>query len=516
MNSNDAISFYVPARNATDTLTRCATAVQSQTRPPDEFFIIVDPRSTDDTLEVAKQCGVPVIQQKGDTLGTTRNEALAHARHRWVASCDSDVVIKTDWLEKLASSRDTGATGIGGRTQERICSVCDAWRALHMPHHWGEHPFHNPFMLVSEVLFDRQALSAIGGYRDDLNYYEDSDLCQRLRDAGYNLYYQPAAVATHLRRDDLLSLLDLRWKYSEYRQKQLMGHYDGLVAKLDVNREYAINTLSKSLSRHREELAYISFLLYFHHILRDYRSLISEATHHFNEVQLLNAIVQTTSEHDTSLAEDIERDLSPCVRRSDIGQTDQPVTPGWESYIERVRSHIAASISELPGEVRDVIATSARVVHEDINADEVLRLAPNESLADQVDRAPLTTFVDRAFIQSIRQQWLDAGHIHVLGALTDRERKTVDKLEPQQGKVAVALLAHLESHPHPLAAFDEVAATAPYLVACYRPPARFIPGLDIPSASDLASAAVAAGWHIERFDTLIGRTRLMLSRKPKH
>jgi hypothetical protein len=49
-------------------------------------------------------------------------------------------------------------------------------------------------------------------------------------------------------------------------------------------------------------------------------------------------------------------------------------------------------------------------------------------------------------------------------------------------------------------------------VVCYQPPARFVPGLDVPSAGDLASAAAAAGWAIERFDTLVGRTRLMLSR----
>jgi hypothetical protein len=50
------------------------------------------------------------------------------------------------------------------------------------------------------------------------------------------------------------------------------------------------------------------------------------------------------------------------------------------------------------------------------------------------------------------------------------------------------------------------------LVLCYQPPDRFIPGLDAVSASDLASTAVAAGWTIDRFDTLIGRTRLLLSR----
>src|SRR5690606_37287297 len=144
-----------------------------QTRPPDELFILLDPRSTDGTEEVARSLDVPVIAQTGNTLGAARNEAICAAQHRWIASCDSDVVINPEWLESLAAQRAEGLAGIGGRTRERVRNLCDAWRALHMPHHWGEYPLRNPFMLVSEVLFNGDALRAVGGYRADLNYYED-------------------------------------------------------------------------------------------------------------------------------------------------------------------------------------------------------------------------------------------------------------------------------------------------------------------------------------------------------
>jgi glycosyltransferase involved in cell wall biosynthesis len=519
MHSDDAISFYVPARNAAETLPDCVAAVQKQTRPPDEFFLIVDPRSTDNTVAVARSLGVPVIEQSGGTLGATRNEAIMHARHRWLASCDSDVVIQSDWLEKLAATRNIEAAGIGGRTQERICSVCDAWRALHMPHHWGEHPFRNPFMLVSEVLFDRQALLAVGGYRSDLNYYEDSNLCQRLRDAGYDLFYQPAAVATHLRQDDLASLLDLRWKYSEYRQKHLMDHYDGLVTKLDVNREYAINTLSKSLARHREELSYISFLLYFHHAVRDNRSLmsrrplLSEATRGFLESQLAKTIIEAVARREVTLAEMVAKDLSSALENAD--ESNQPVSPGWSSYLARVRLRIDDFIAEMPRDVREIIASSAGVIRNTVKAEAVQRLEHRHLPANELDQLALNTFVDEAFVQTVVAHWQDEGHIEFLGALTHHEQEVVGRIQPKPGHpTRTAVIAHLESRVNPLRAFTEMAPTIQRLVVCYRPPTSFIPGLDVLSASDLASAAAGAGWTIEKFDTLIGRTRLVLSHGP--
>lgn len=207
---NEPISLYVPARNAEHTLTACIDAIRAQTRQPDELFILADPRSTDRTMEVARSSGVHVIEQRGRSLGSARNEAITTARHPWLACCDSDVILEPEWLAHLAACRDQQVAGIGGRTLERVRNPFDEWRSLHMPHHWGDYPLRNPFMLVSEVLFDRRALLAIGGYRDDLNYNEDSVLCQHLRDAGYDLLYEPSAIGHHQRTDTLLGLLTLQ------------------------------------------------------------------------------------------------------------------------------------------------------------------------------------------------------------------------------------------------------------------------------------------------------------------
>ncbi len=550
MNIEDGISFYIPARNCARTLVACVDAVLAQTVLPGELFILVDPRSTDDTVAAAASTHMPVIEQTGATLGSARNQAIAAARHRWVASCDADVIIEPDWLEHLAARRGEGVAGIAGRTDEQPRTPFDEWRAINMPHHWGDHPLRNPFMLVSEVLFDRRALLAVGGYRDDLNYHEDSDLCQRLRDAGYDLFYEPAAKGLHHRSDTLVSLLTLRWKYSEYRQRALLDRYAGLIRKIEVNREYALTTLARVIARGKPELGYISFLLFFHHLLADLQSLLSHRPMTPPEVRLgcghevMQVSLDVLAEHLPDLAaflrSDLER-MQPGSRHhgnghanghkgngkaapdaidheANGGGTDHVVPPVWSGHLDEVRAGVERFCRELQGGVADIVAASAGFIHGRAERNEVPRIPPpNGNLSKDLEAMPLSSFVDNDLIASIRRQWPDSQDIVPLGPLAPPEKTALGRtfrFHKRQGQVALA--AHLEARSDPLSLFGEINTDVHHLVACYQPPARFLPGLDVLSAGDLASAAASAGWRIDRFDTLVGRTRLMLSRNGGH
>jgi len=493
---DEPVSMYVPARHAADTLPACIASIRAQTRPPDELFILADPRSSDRTLAVARETGVGVIEQQGLSLGAARNEAIQHASHRWLASCDSDVVLEPDWLEKLLPRRREQVAGIQGRTNERILTPADAWRALHMPHHWGEYPLRNPFMLVSEVLFDRHALLAVGGYRDDLNYYEDSDLCQRLRDAGFALFYEPAAVATHYRSDDTLSLLNLRWKYSEYRQKQHMDRYAGLLRKIAVNREYALTTLARCLSHDRDELTYLSFLLFFHHMVLDLRSFHSRRP-------LLSTEMQEACEH--GLARVALRTLTA---------HDEEL-----SHLDDIGRAVDSFCQEIPSDLWPVVLASGHHVRGQSARDTFPRwLRPAREAVDHaLGDLPVETVVNDAFLADVHGLWPDAGPLIPLTVCSADERDLLANA-PAHGDTPIGLAAHVESLAAPREIFDvadSVTNGVPRLrrlVLCYQPPARFVPGVDIPSAAELSSLASSCGWSIVKFDTLVGRIRLMLTR----
>lgn len=518
--THESISLYIPARNAETTLRACVAAVQAQSRRPDDFFLLVDPRSHDATAAIALETGVRVVEQVGPTLGAARNQALLAARHRWVACCDSDVLVRPDWLEQLCARLDDGAAGIGGRTLERVRNPFDAWRSIHMPHHWGEHAFHNPFMLVSEVLFDREAVLAVGGYRDDLNYYEDSDLCQRLREGGYDLLYEPAAVAEHQRTDNLVGLLSLRWKYSEYRQRHLLDRYAGLLEKARVNREYALNTLARCLAFGREELAYISFVLYFHHLVMDFKSMLSRrpmiapADRGWLEHRLLNVAIGAAHAVGAELCERVRSDMEPSCTPCPASGSPQMV-PAWPAHLAAVAAAAAKFVAELPSEVRSILPASARHCHGDLAVGDVPRLQPpdRDALQARLDALPLHGFVDAALCRSVLEQWPDVRGCRLLGPIAAGEREAAQAAFSDPGAPVVGMAPHLEGLTDPPAILHSVDPQIACLVLCYQPPIRLIPGQDVITPADLASAAARAGWRIDRFDTLVGRIRLMLSRR---
>ncbi len=270
------VSFYIPARNCARTLGAAIASVRAQTASPAEIFLVVDQRSSDDTPRIARDSGLRIVPQTEGKLGFARNLALQSAKTRWLASCDADVRLAPDWLEALLRVATPECAAVGGATYELPNTPADRWRAVNLPHNWGSAAIDNPFMLVSEMLAQARVLRSLGGYRADLQYWEDSELCQRLREAGYTLRYQPAARAEHDRGDSIASVLELRWEYAAPRQRMRLESLRGIREKLAINRGYCLQSLSQTLHSQSPELAAICVLLWFHHAHRDLRAVLEK------------------------------------------------------------------------------------------------------------------------------------------------------------------------------------------------------------------------------------------------
>lgn len=530
MPTADDITFYVPTRNNARTLDACLRSIAAQTLSPRELIVVVDVRSTDDTLAIARQHHARIVEQHDGTLGHARNLAIDAADSPWLASCDADVTLAPDWLERLAALRDDAKlAGIAGRTDEASPEPPDRWRALHMPHHWGEAPLRNPFMLVSEVIFRRDALLAVGGYRSDLNNYEDSDLCQRLRDAGYDLLYEPGAAASHHRRDSLVGVLDLRWRYAEYRQRQAFDGYAGLAGKLAVNREYAVTTLAKTLATHHEELAYVSLLLFFHHAVRDHqatlrrRVLIPPTSHGWFARQTADAALAGAAALPADLRASLARDMGAIIGATAPPAAPAHMPPALDRYVQSVRTAAEAFAAELGEDVPAILAASARFCHGECEPAEVptLDVPPIESLQDRIDRVRIGAFLTDDMCRAWQHRWPDTRRGQIVGPATASERDAVGRVWSIHGEesasgqsagdeVEVAVCPHLEAFARALDRLRSMMAFAARAVVCYRPLPEFVPGLDALAARELASAAVQAGWSIAQFDTLVGRTCLLL------
>ena len=216
-NSGKTITLYIPAYNAANTLEKCLNGVNVMTHQPDELLVI-DDGSTDETAAIAERLGARVIHHPENRgIAAARNTALKEASHDLIAHLDADVAPSPEWLLKLLDGLDDDISGVGGKLIEKYQDgLFNRWRTVQMPQHWGNSMVENPtFLHGAAALYRKSALEAVGGYDERCRTnFEDNDMGLRLTENGYRLLYTPDAVAYHLRRDTLSSILMTNWRWT--------------------------------------------------------------------------------------------------------------------------------------------------------------------------------------------------------------------------------------------------------------------------------------------------------------
>lgn len=235
------VSLYVPCYNAQGYINKCLEAVLRQSYPIDEILVI-DDGSTDATAAAAARYPVIIIRSEHNHgLASARNTALRQAKNNFIASVDADCVIGRDWLKECMKSFGSPKVAmVGGRLEEAYYNeIADCWRGTHLKHHWGENTITNPVFLSGSNLVMRKDLVGPAGFYDEKRYrnnYEDVDLSLRVKRLGFDLVYEPAAEALHIRRDTIISVLKTfwKWKFPDYKKKYLARPVFNLVNSLKL------------------------------------------------------------------------------------------------------------------------------------------------------------------------------------------------------------------------------------------------------------------------------------------
>ena len=184
------VSVVVPARNAAAWLDECLEAIGRQ--EPAEV-IVVDGRSTDDTVAIARRHGARVISDEGRGLPVARTLGAEAARCDRVALIDTDVVLGDGALAALLEEFEEG--GYAG-LQAGLYSIGGPgyWgRALANHHRTGRSV--RWFGLVATV-FRRETLLR-HGFDERFLSGEDIELRRRLTRAGARLGVSERTVVLH-------------------------------------------------------------------------------------------------------------------------------------------------------------------------------------------------------------------------------------------------------------------------------------------------------------------------------
>lgn len=205
MSLGDAVTAIVVAHDSAQVLPACLAALAAEGVPA----IVVDNASRDDTRAIAAAHGATVIANPA-------NEGYGRANDRGVAACTTPyaLILNPD-LELgqgaamallAAAERYPDAGLLAPRIVEPSGRVFLQPRSLLSPAHLNaartvpvpEGDACLPFLSGACLLVRRDVFLSLGGFDPNIFlFYEDDDLCRRMRDAGHALVHVHDAQVRH-------------------------------------------------------------------------------------------------------------------------------------------------------------------------------------------------------------------------------------------------------------------------------------------------------------------------------
>jgi glycosyltransferase involved in cell wall biosynthesis len=195
------ISVVVPMFNAMETLPRTVPALLRALEGRDDAEILfVDNGSTDGSTDFVRGTGdmrVQVLSLPGATVAALRNHGARRATGEYVAFLDSDCVIPADYFRRAVEVlKTTGAAATGCEVQvpEDPHWIEKTWHGLH---YQGRDRFVH-YINSANFFVQRDAFVGVGGFAEDLETDEDSEIGTRVVEAGKTLFESTAVEAVHL------------------------------------------------------------------------------------------------------------------------------------------------------------------------------------------------------------------------------------------------------------------------------------------------------------------------------
>lgn len=192
------VSVVVPAFNEERNIEECLAAFKKQDFPRRNFeIIVVDNNSTDKTAQIAKRMKAKVIPEKTQGYVFALRKGCSQAEGEIIVITDADTLVPGDWLKKIyqAYQKNPQVVCVGGRAILKPKIPLAALIEL--------------FFILGGFLFKlfpglnlsirKDIYQKIGGFKKEVNFDTDVDLCLRIRKEGKMLFLRDNPVVTSSR-----------------------------------------------------------------------------------------------------------------------------------------------------------------------------------------------------------------------------------------------------------------------------------------------------------------------------
>ncbi|SMH41869.1 glycosyltransferase family 2 protein [Azospirillum agricola] len=211
--TDPTVSVIVPCHNSVPWLAETVASLTAQTLRSMEI-ILVDDGSRDSTRALIGELvaanpahRIRAVFQDTTGVGAARNRGIAMARGRYILPVDADDLIAPDTLEICAARLDADpAIGVVYTDREEFGDVAAVWPAGRFELERLKY-----FNQLSYCALYRKAVwEAVGGYRTNVDGFDDWDFWIASAALGVRGRHQPGAFLKHRKRGDsqMWSIID--------------------------------------------------------------------------------------------------------------------------------------------------------------------------------------------------------------------------------------------------------------------------------------------------------------------
>lgn len=223
--SDPVVSVVIPAHNAAATIIDQLNAVAIAAGAIPAEVIVVDNRSTDDTVAVVERWidehgvdarVVPAPDRAGEPHA--RNVGVAAARAELICFCDADDAVHPGWLAAMVdglreATYVTGPLDLDALNEPWLVEIRGRATTEHAAVLWDTVPYAHG----CNMGFRRAALLAVGGFDEQYTTACDLDIAVRMWEAGHELHFVPDAVVSYRLRRTLADTYRQGVSYGRWR-----------------------------------------------------------------------------------------------------------------------------------------------------------------------------------------------------------------------------------------------------------------------------------------------------------
>jgi len=202
------VSVIIPTFNSERFLEKCLSSLKRQTYERLEI-IVVDDGSTDSTIGIAERHGCKIIKNPKLGRAAAKNEGVRHSFGEYLVFVDSDMEFTPNVVSECVNLVES-ESHVGGVVIPERSVGNSFWVKVRD----FERSFYAGSVVESSRFFPTKLVKEVGGYEENLIFFEESTLSYKIQKKGYNVFARVNSVILH--HEENFSLITWLRKKSYY------------------------------------------------------------------------------------------------------------------------------------------------------------------------------------------------------------------------------------------------------------------------------------------------------------